>query len=199
MTDQPSQTAIDSATRRTALRRAMIAARLALPAAAHRSASAAIRRHLEEFLLPRPAGMIAFCLPVRAEVDCLPLIDRLLASGWQAAVPTVVTRAAPMAFRTWQPAAPLTVDPHGLPVPATGPAPAPDVILLPLVAFDAAGYRLGYGGGYFDRTLAALQRPVLTIGVGFDRCAVADLVPQPHDIPLDLVATESGLRRITPR
>ncbi len=199
MTVRPSATAPDPAALRATLRREKIAARLALSAAAHRTASAAIRRHLAELLLPRPAGLLAFCLPIRAEVDCRPLVERLLALGWRAAVPTVVARDAPMAFRAWWPAAPLTVDPHGIPVPATGPAGDPDAILLPLVAFDAAGYRLGYGGGYFDRTLAALQRRPLVVGVGFDLGAVADIRPEWHDVPLDLIVTESGIRWVGQR
>ena len=84
--------------------------------------------------------------------------------------------------------------PDLIPVPATAAGPTPDVLLLPLVAFDAAGYRLGYGGGYFDRTLAAMHPRPLTIGVGFDLCAVADIRPERHDIPLDLIVTESGIR-----
>lgn len=196
MTDQTRQTAADPAAARAAIRREKIAARQALPAAAHRVASVAICHHLGEFLLARPAGLIAFCMPMRAEVDCRPLIERLLAAGWHAAMPVVRALNAPMEFCAWWPTAPLSVDPYGIPVPATHRCRDPDVILLPLVAFDAAGYRLGYGGGYFDRTLAAMPVRPLTIGVGFDLGAVADLHPQPHDIPLDLIATESGIRSI---
>lgn len=196
MTDQTRQTAIDPAAERAALRREKIAARRALPAAAHRAASVAICHHLGEFLLARPSGLIAFCLPMRAEVDCRPLIERLLAAGWHAAMPVVRALNAPMEFRAWWPTAPMGVDPYGIPVPATHRCRDPDVILLPLVAFDAAGYRLGYGGGYFDRTLAAMTSRPLTIGVGFDLGRVADLHPQPHDIPLDLIVTESGIRSI---
>jgi 5,10-methenyltetrahydrofolate synthetase len=89
----------------------------------------------------------------------------------------------------------MTVDPYGIPIPATPPAPPPDVLLIPLVAFDAAGYRLGYGGGYFDRTLAALDPRPLSVGVGFELARVADLQPAPHDIPLDRIVTEAGVRR----
>lgn len=196
MTDQTHQTPVDPVAARAALRREKIAARQALPAAAHRAASMTIRHHLAEFLLARPSGLIAFCLPVRAEVDCRPVIERLLAAGWQAAVPVVRALNAPMEFCAWWPAAPMSVDPYGIPVPASHGCRDPDVILLPLVAFDRSGYRLGYGGGYFDRTLAAMTTRPLTIGVGFDLGAVTDLCPQPHDIPLDVIVTESGIRRI---
>lgn len=195
MTDQPAETAVNRAAARAALRRAMIAARQAMPAAALEQASARILEHLAGLLLGRPAGRIGFCWPIRAEVDCRPLVARLLAAGWQAAMPTVVALEAPMEFRAWSPDAPMAADPYGIPVPATSATATPDVLLLPLVAFDAAGYRLGYGGGYFDRTLAACAPRPLTIGVGFDLCAVATIHPEAHDVPLDLIVTEGGIRR----
>ena len=194
MTDQPRQSAVNPDALRATLRREKIAARQALPVAAHRSASVAVVHHLTEFLTPMPAGTLAFCMPIRAEVDCRALVAHLIDRGWQAAMPTVATRDAPMEFRAWHPEAPMTADPYGIPVPATPRSLNPDVMLLPLVAFDAAGYRLGYGGGYFDRTLAAMHPRPLTIGVGFDLCAVADIRPERHDIPLDLIVTESGIR-----
>lgn len=201
MTDQPAKTAsnrpADALAARQAMRRENIAARLGLPPAAHRAASATILHHLAELLLPRPAGTLGFCWPIRAEVDCRPLAERLLKAGWRIAMPTVAKLNQPLVFRTWWPSAPMTEDPYGIPVPATEVVPPPEALLIPLVAFDAAGYRLGYGGGYFDRTLAALaQRPV-TIGVGFEFCAIANLHPEPHDVPLDLIVTETGIRRFT--
>lgn len=189
MTDQP----VDSAAFRAAVRRDRIAARLALPAEEHGRASARVRAHLEGLLDARPPGTLAFCWPVRAEVDCRPLAARLLARGWRIAMPVVEMLAAPMVFRSWSPEAPMTADPHGIPVPATPTCPVPDILLLPLVAFDRAGYRLGYGGGYFDRTLAACTPRPFAIGVGFDLCAVASIHPGPHDVPLDAIVTESGI------
>jgi 5,10-methenyltetrahydrofolate synthetase len=199
MTDQPPQTAANPDDLRATLRREKIAARLALPAAAHRAASVAIRHHLTEILLPLRSGTIAFCMPIRAEVDCQPLILHLLAAGWQAAMPVVWETDAPMEFRGWTPDAPMTTDPFGIPIPAAGSVAHPDVILLPLVAFDAAGYRLGYGGGYFDRTLAVIQPRPLAVGVGFDLAAVKDIRPERHDVPLDLIVTESGIRWVNRR
>lgn len=196
MTDQLRQTAVNPDALRAMLRREKIAARQAMPAAAHRAASVAILHHLTDFLQSMRPGTIAFCWPIRAEVDCHPLIERLIKEGWHAAMPSVRAVDTPMEFRAWWPAAPMIADPFGIPIPDTGPSEIPDVILLPLVAFDAAGYRLGYGGGYFDRTLAALKVHPVTIGVGFELCAVADIRPQRHDIPLDLIVTESGIRRI---
>lgn len=185
---------------RAALRREKIAARRALAPHVHAMASARIRDHLAGFLAARPPGALGWCVAVRGEADCLPLAVALSAAGWSLSMPAVERPDAPMHFRRWHPDAPMGVDPHGIPVPATAQCAPPDILLLPVVAFDAAGYRLGYGGGYFDRTLAALAaqgvRP-LTIGVGFDLARVASIRPAAHDIPLDRIVTESGL--CTPR
>jgi 5,10-methenyltetrahydrofolate synthetase len=202
MTDHHPQTAANSlaarAEVRAALRRDKIAARLALSPETRRQASGHILDHLARLLLPRPAGVIGYCWPIRAEVDCRPLVESLLGRGWRAAMPTVVVPAAPMEFRVWWPDAPMTADPFGIPVPATAVDGVPDVLLLPLVAFDAAGYRLGYGGGYFDRTLAGCRPRPLTVGVGFECCAVESIRPEPHDVPLDAIVTETGVRHFNP-
>lgn len=190
MIDQPA----DIAAFRAALRREKIAARQALPESTHQLASARILDLLAALLLPRPAGLIAFCWPIRAEVDCRPLVARLVDAGWHAAMPVVVATATPMQFRAWSPDTAMTSDRHGIPIPipAAPACPIPDVLLLPLVAFDAAGYRLGYGGGYFDRTLVCCAPRPLAIGVGFSLGAVATIHPEPHDIPLDWIVTERG-------
>jgi 5-formyltetrahydrofolate cyclo-ligase len=80
-------------------------------------------------------------------------------------------------------------------VPADSPVLTPDLLLVPLVGFDPAGYRLGYGGGYYDRTLAAIQPRPLAIGIGFEQQALATIHPQPHDIPMDYIVTESRVAR----
>jgi 5-formyltetrahydrofolate cyclo-ligase len=191
MADHPA----DPAAFRAALRREKIAARLALPADAHRAASERILVALSDMFAKRPVGTFGFCAPVRAEVDCTPLAETLVASGWRAAMPVAEASAAPMRFRAWTPDASMTRDPYGIPIPETAPCDPPGILLLPLVAFDAAGYRLGYGGGYFDRTLAACSPRPFAVGVGFDCCAVESIFPGPHDIPLDIAVTESGARR----
>jgi 5,10-methenyltetrahydrofolate synthetase len=99
-----------------------------------------------------------------------------------------------MQFRLWRPDSPMTDDRHGIPIPDTPACEAPDIVLLPLVAFDDQGYRIGYGGGYFDRTLAALDPRPFAIGVGFELARVESVRPEPHDIRLDAIVTEAGLR-----
>lgn len=86
----------------------------------------------------------------------------------------------------------MTIDRHAIPIPADGAVLVPDVVLLPLVAFDRRGFRLGYGGGYFDRTLAAIVPRPFTVGIGFEIARVDTIQPQQHDIPLDAVVTEAG-------
>jgi 5-formyltetrahydrofolate cyclo-ligase len=184
--------ASDSASFRERLRRERIAARLAMTAEEHARASARIEASLKSVLATRRPQAIGFCWPVRREFDARPLVTELIDGGWRACQPVVATPAAPMQFRGWTPAAPMTADRHGIPIPDTASCAAPDVLLLPLVAFDGAGYRIGYGGGYFDRTLAALQPRPLTIGIGFELGRIATALPQAHDIRLDMVVTEAG-------
>ena len=188
---------IEQSSKRARLRRENIAARAALAPDEHARLSLALEAHLARAFAAREAGVLAFCWPIRGEFDARPLVGRLLAAGWRAAIPTVTKLAAPMSFRAWTPGAPMGVDPFGIPVPAAADEVAPDVALLPLVAFDEAGFRLGYGGGYFDRTLAAMVRRPLAWGVGFEAALTPDLHPQAHDIPLDAVVTERGIRRFS--
>lgn len=182
---------------RRALRQKMLALRDALPAAEVARRSAAICAHLQQLLpqlLPRPlAGLrIGFCWPVRNEPDLRPAIAAWQATGAQACLPVVIASDTPLAFRDWQAGDILEADRYGIPTPPSGPLVSPDILLLPCNAFDAAGYRLGYGGGFFDRTLAALQPRPLAIGVAYEEGRVATICPGEHDLPLVGVVTETG-------
>jgi len=183
---------------RAALRREKLAARLALDPAAHAALSAGLEQHLAALLLPLAPQTLAFCAPVRGEFDARPLAARLIEQGWHTAMPVVTTVDAPMSFRAWTPSSAMGADRYGIPIPADGAALIPDIVLLPLVAFDARGFRLGYGGGYFDRTLAAMVPRPKAIGVGFELARVPDIRPQAHDIGLDAVVTEAGVLRLLP-
>lgn len=179
---------------RAALRREKIATRATLDAARRAAHEAAIAAALESLLASRPPGRIGFCWPMQGEFDARPLVERLQARGWTACLPVVVAEGRPLAFRDWTPATALAPDRYGIPSPVNGPFVVPDVLLIPLVAFDAGNFRIGYGGGFFDRTLAALAPRPYAIGVGFELARVADTFPGPHDIPLDVVITEAGSR-----
>lgn len=187
----PRKPALNAAFR-TDLRRDRIALREAIAAENHARFSAALERHLDGLLAARARDVIAFCWPIRSEFDCRPLVARLIARGWRACIPSVVAADRPMEFRAWAPGDALAVDRHGIPIPAKDQVLQPGVVLLPLVAFDTQGFRLGYGGGYFDRTLAGQVPRPLCIGVGFEVARVASIRPEAHDLPMDAVVTEAG-------
>jgi 5-formyltetrahydrofolate cyclo-ligase len=178
---------------RRALRREMIARREMLSATDHAALSDRIIAHAVRVIAP-PA-VAAFCWPIKQEPDVRPLIARWQAAGCIAALPVVVSENAPLAFRVWTAETPLVPDRYGIPAPTVGAWVRPEVILLPLNGFDAAGYRLGYGGGYFDRTLASLQPRPTAVGVGFEMNRLDSIRPEAHDQQLDWIITEAGAFR----
>lgn len=182
----------NTAWRRT-LRREMVAKRAALGDEAHAGLSAGIVGHLLT-ALPAPQ-VVAFCWPIKHEPDVRAVVAHWEALGARAALPVVVAEAAPLAFRLWTPDTQLAPDRYGIPTPISGDFIQPDLILLPLNGFDAAGYRLGYGGGYFDRTLAALSPRPLAVGVGFEVNRLPSIRPESHDQRLDWIVTEAGAFR----
>ena len=105
----------------------------------------------------------------------------------------VVQRRAPLIFRTWRSGEALEPGVWNIPVPAGGLNATPDIVIAPVVGFDPVGYRLGYGGGFFDRTLAAMPRRTCFVGVGYARQAIATIYPQDHDVAMDFVVTENGI------
>jgi 5-formyltetrahydrofolate cyclo-ligase len=135
--------------------------------------------------------LVGFYWPFKGEYDVLPIARSLHARGTKLALPVVVEKGQPLVFREWRPDARLVPGIWGIPVPADGGVVEPDALIVPLVGFDQDGYRLGYGGGYYDRTLAAMRKKPLTIGVGFELAALTTIHPQPHDIPMDAIVTEA--------
>ena len=183
----------DNTAWRRGLRREMVARRAALPVAEHDALSARIVAHaLAALLAPVVA---AFCWPIKHEPDVRGLLTAWARAGVRTALPVVVAEGQPLAFREWTPETPLAPDRYGIPTPTTGEWLTPDLILLPLNGFDAAGYRLGYGGGYFDRTLVALAPRPLAVGVGFEINRVDSIRPEAHDQRLDWIVTENGAFR----
>ena len=180
---------------RVKLRAELIARRLAASPEHRQKWNASIDAHLEQLLHDAPGKTIAFCWPYQAEYDARSLIVRLLARGARAALPVVVAPRQPMVFKLWTPDTKMRAGVYDIPVPEDSPEVVPDVALPPLAGFDEQGYRLGYGGGFFDRTLAALAPRPMTIGVGFELARVPTIYPQWHDIPLDYIATEIGVHR----
>ena len=178
---------------RKAQRGALMAARQALDATAHRSVSRAVLERLDRDFADLAPRLVGFYWPIRRELDPLPFVRRLIDAGGAAALPMVVGKGQPLEFRRWSPGTKMAVGVYDIPYPAEGPAVAPDVLLVPLLGFDEAGYRLGYGAGYYDRTIASFATQPRLIGVGFELGRLATIYPQPHDIPMDVVVTERGV------
>jgi 5,10-methenyltetrahydrofolate synthetase len=183
----------DLAAWRKGERQRLIAARLAMPAAVHRAASAAIARALRAHFMPPEPELVGAYWPYRREFNCLPVLRRIIAASGEVALPVVVGPRQPLEFRRWTPDTAMTPGALGIPQPVDGPAVYPTTLLIPLVGFDAHGYRLGYGAGYYDRTLAALPRRPVTWGVGFELGRLETIHPRDHDVPMDAIVTEAGL------
>jgi 5-formyltetrahydrofolate cyclo-ligase len=186
---------------RAAIRQCCIAERLALAAQVqeHQEKSALIEQHLWAWFATRAPGRFSFCAAIRGEFDCAPLALRLMSLGWHAAMAVADKPASALEFRHWAPEVPMQNDRYGIPVPQSEIVPTPDVLLIPMIAFDAQGYRLGYGGGYFDRTLAHLSASSsypIAVGIGFAQAQVDSVLPQAHDQRMTMVVTEAGLWQV---
>ncbi|MFZ2102093.1 MAG: 5-formyltetrahydrofolate cyclo-ligase [Oricola sp.] len=183
----------DVARWRKSERQRLIAARLAFTADERkqwsRTIADGVARHAGEFR----DRIVSFYWPFRGEPDLRPLMDVVLEQGGTCALPVVVEKARPLVFRSWRPGEPLEKGVWDIPVPKEGTEVMPDVVLAPVVGFDEGCYRLGYGGGFFDRTLAAMATLPVRIGVGYECARIATIFPQPHDVPMDVVVTQDGV------
>jgi 5,10-methenyltetrahydrofolate synthetase len=141
---------------------------------------------------------LAFCWPIKGEYDARHLAKTLRSRGALTALPVVVAPKTPLAFREWHPGIELAVGPLDIPYPKDSAEVIPDAVLLPMNGWDAAGYRLGYGAGFFDRTLASLAKRPMVIGVTYELARLDTIHPQPWDIPMDFVVTERGVYRRDP-
>ncbi|HXZ02787.1 MAG TPA: 5-formyltetrahydrofolate cyclo-ligase [Stellaceae bacterium] len=180
---------------RRAERKRLIALRLAVPPEQRRRRDAAIERRLEALLRALPGRSIGLYWPVRGEFDPRPVAERLIAQARLLALPAAVDPQGPLEYRLWRPGTEMEPGPHGIPAPKAREILRPDILIVPLVGFDEARHRLGYGGGYFDRTLAAASPRPTTVGVGFEATLLATIFPQPHDAALDFIVTEARLRQ----
>jgi 5-formyltetrahydrofolate cyclo-ligase len=184
------------------LRTRNIAARRAIPkdeaqAFADRAAEFAM-----QLIAPAEGKVVALYSPVQGELKVAPLAERLRAAGAKPALPKVADPNIPMHFRLWLDEDPLEKGFGGIREPdVDAPAVVPDVVIVPLSAFDRDGFRVGYGQGHFDRTLGSLareERP-LTVGYAFSLQEAPEVPRELHDVPLDAVVTENELIRITAR
>lgn len=148
---------------------------------------------LADFLAAHRGRPLAGYMPMRTEID--PLVAMAAHDG-PVGVPVIIGAGQPLRFREWSPGCALVPGEFGALIPAEGAWVEPEVLIVPMVAFDARGYRLGYGGGFYDRTLEGLRakRPTLAVGFAFAAQEVAEVPVEPTDQPLDAVVTEEGLR-----
>lgn len=179
---------------RRAERERLLALRRAIASGERAALSAALADRLDAAVPATAGATLGFYWPIKGEVDLRAWAAAFAARhGMALALPVVAEKAAPLEFRPWAPGAAMERGFWDILVPADRTRLRPDVVIAPLVGFQAAGcFRLGYGGGYFDRTLATLRPRPLTIGVGFELGRIETTRPQAHDIRLDMIVTEAG-------
>lgn len=182
---------------RPALRRRLSAERLALPDRAARDER--IAAGLAAWLAGRAETTIGAYWPFRGEFDPLGVLARWAAEdtgdgpGRRLALPVVDPATKRMRFHEWYPGCPTVPDAYGIPEPAGTPPLEPGLLVVACLGFGPGNVRLGYGGGYYDRHLASLDPRPATVGIAYAHGYVADLVPGPHDVPLDAILTEEGI------
>lgn len=173
---------------KTALRRSLLANRQAIPPEVRIRWDADLAARLIAWWEAHPVQTLGIYWPIRGEPDLRPAYVDLASRSVRLALPVVVGKDAPLRFLEWKPGDAMVKDAFGVSIPASGAEISPAALLIPCVGFNARYYRLGYGGGFYDRTLAASPRP-RTVGIGY-ACACADFQADAHDIPLDTVITE---------
>lgn len=176
------------------LRKAARARREALDLQFRIDASKSISFHFFDKVAFGPEDAIAGYWRIRDEVDCQPILVRLMDGGQTVILPVVNGPEEPLEFRVWGADAPLYEAGFGTLAPSDlAPRSEPDLILMPLLGFDKAGTRLGYGGGYYDRTLATMRKKPMLVGLAFSAQGFDHIPREAHDIPLDAVVTENGV------
>lgn len=182
---------------RKAERERLVTGRLALDASTLHAFRLAIDNHLGRAFPGLAQGTLAFCWPFKNEYDPRFLAHRMRELGATTALPVVVAPKQPLIFRLWKPGDALAKGVYDIPYPAAGDPVVPHAALVPMNGFDESGYRLGYGGGFFDRTLASLRtenpKTTVAIGVTYELARMPTIHPQPYDIPMDYVVTERGV------
>jgi len=157
------------------------------------------RRRIDGYLSRSFPGLarcrLAFCWPIKGEYDARHLARTLRERGATTALPVVVAPKTPLIFREWHPGVELAKGALDIPYPVDSPEVMPEAVLLPMNGWDARGYRLGYGAGFFDRTLASLPRKPVSIGISYELARLDTIHPQSWDLPMDYVVTERGVYR----
>jgi len=177
-----------------ALRRTLLQARQTMPQRASRDG--ALGSALLQWLRGKSVHIIGAYWPIQGEFDPLPSLlhwQQENAAQRHIALPVMDTARKTLAFHAWQPEMPMTVAAFGIPEPHDSEALHPQVLMVPCVGCAPGGWRLGYGGGFYDRTLAAMQPRPTTVGLCYAASWLTHFTPGPHDIPLDVILSDSGM------
>lgn len=175
---------------RKAERERLIAERLAMSADERAARAGRIAASLDKVIGKVDGRIVSSYWPFRGEPDLRDWANRVIARGGRIALPVVIRKDWPLEFRVWAPGDPLERGVWNILVPSRGPSVQPAVVIAPVVGFDARKYRLGYGGGFFDRTLAKMPKRPLAIGVGYAGSRIRTIHPQPHDVAMDVIVTD---------
>lgn len=171
-------------------REELIGRRTARTAAERRRLSAPILEYLFDSIDAARCPVLGLYWPIRGEIDLRELARRHVASGGVVGLPVVIEKAAPVEFWRWRPGVAMRRGLWNIPVPPQRDVVAPQLLVIPLVGFDRSRFRLGYGGGFYDRTLAAAEPRPRTLGIGFTDQQLPTIYPQRHDIPMDAIVTD---------
>lgn len=171
-------------------RKELVERRLAMTAQERSQLGEGAKRRLLEHVDLTRYETLGIYWPFRGEIDVRDIARRRIEAGGTVGLPVVVAKAAPVEFWRWEPGMQLARGIWNIPIPPQRDPIRPDALIIPLVAFDAQRYRLGYGGGYYDRTLASFEPRPFCIGLGYARFQLQTIHPQPHDIPMDMIVTE---------
>jgi len=187
------------AAQKKALRKALLEQRLNLPDRLQRAEL--LQRVMRIWLVGRPDAVIGAYWPIKGEFDPLPALHRWKEDGElidqpqprRIGLPVVNREHKTMTFHAWYPGCPMEEDAYGIPKPKDTELIMPTLLFVPCVGYSAGGYRLGYGGGFYDRMLGSLNPKPFTVGLGFGTDFVDDFEPEPHDIPLDAILNDHGI------
>ena len=180
---------------RKAERERLIAERLAVSAEVRAGWGEAIAARVLAEIGDVTGLVVSAYWPFRGEPDFRPFMEEVAAGGGRTALPVVIEKGRPLEFHLWQAGEVLGRGVWNIPVPAEKRPFLPDIVIAPVVGYDPACYRLGYGGGFFDRTLAAMPKKPRVIGIGYGMAKLSTIYPQMHDIPMDVIVTETGILR----
>lgn len=168
----------------------LIGVRRAMTSQDRAEKTARIAENLQRLIGGAGTKVVSLYWPIRGEPDLRMLLPWVEETGGKCCLPVVVEKGQALAFHSWTSTTPMKRTIWSLAEPADGHEVAPDIILAPVIGIDREGYRLGYGGGYFDRTLAVLRKPAMVIGIGFTEQKIRTIYPQPHDIPMNWIVTD---------